>query len=63
MKVLGFAVIAMGIIVAYIGVTGSQHRVMGIILRTNPKPSDQSINPSGNANQAPISSGVGVQTV
>jgi hypothetical protein len=30
-RVLGFAVIMLGVIIAYIGITGSQHRVMNII--------------------------------
>ena len=48
MKVLGFVVIILGILSVYIGVTGSQHRVMGILTNNpNPTPAGLSINPAG----------------
>lgn len=31
MKVFGFIILALGVIIAYIGITGSQHQVMAII--------------------------------
>lgn len=31
MKVFGIIVIALGLVIAYIGITGSQHRIMDII--------------------------------
>ncbi len=48
MKVLGFAIIILGIVIAYIGITGSQHRVMGILTNNpNPMPAGLAINPAG----------------
>lgn len=40
MKVFGIVIIFLGIIVAYIGITGSQHRVMDIIKGINLSGSD-----------------------
>lgn len=31
MKIFGFIILALGVIIAYIGITGSQHQVMAII--------------------------------
>jgi hypothetical protein len=55
MKVLGFAVIMLGVIITYIGITGSQHRVMEIIRNAAGGHGEQEgggkkINPSGAGN-------------
>lgn len=47
MKVLGFGVIVLGLIMVYIGVTGSQHNLMSIIKNGPVSPSGQNLNPSG----------------
>lgn len=36
MKVVGFIVIMLGLILAFIGITGSQHRIMNIIKGVHP---------------------------
>ena len=49
MKVLGFAVIVLGLVIAYIGITGSQHSVMAILRNSTAMPSGKKISPSGQA--------------
>jgi hypothetical protein len=52
MKVLGFVIIVLGIVCAYIGITGTQHNVMAILKGTNKiTPSGLSINPSASPNK------------
>lgn len=50
MKVLGFAIIIFGVIIGYIGITGSQHRIMAIIKNGPAVKSGKKVNPSGAGN-------------
>jgi hypothetical protein len=50
MKVLGFVIVVLGIVLGYVGITGSQHRLMSIITKKPALPSGAGINPSGSAN-------------
>lgn len=48
MKVLGFVIIVIGLIMVWVGITGDQHNLMAVITgNTTPVASGQSINPSG----------------
>jgi hypothetical protein len=63
MKVLGFVVIVLGLIMVYVGITGSQHTLMATLTgKTTPVSSGQSINPSG-AQNAPATSNTPPTTV
>ncbi len=48
MRVMGFAIIVLGLVMLYVGMTGSQHNIMSIIKNGPTQPSGQQINPTGN---------------
>jgi hypothetical protein len=48
-KTLGFVIIAIGLIMVYIGITGSQHAVASIVFNSAQRPGGKNINPSGPA--------------
>jgi hypothetical protein len=49
-KVLGFVIIVIALVMIYVGITGSQHQLMATLKgTTNVVKSGKSINPSGTA--------------
>lgn len=50
MKGIGFLILILGLIVVYIGISGSQHRIMDIIKGTNKGPAPNQ--PQGNEGNA-----------
>lgn len=50
MRVMGFAIIVLGLVMLYVGMTGSQHNIMSIIKNGPTQPSGQQINPVGQGN-------------
>lgn len=49
MKVMGFAIIVLGLVMIYIGMTGSQHNIMAIIKNGPAAAGGQNINTSGSS--------------
>lgn len=49
MKILGFGIIVLGLVMLYIGITGSQHNIMSIIKNGPVVPGGQKINPQGDS--------------
>jgi hypothetical protein len=48
---MGFVVIVVGLIMAYVGITGSQHTLMATLKGSNnPAPSGKTVTQSGTAN-------------
>jgi len=50
LKVLGFVIIIVGLVMVYVGITGSQHNLAATLSgKTSPVSSGQAINPSGSS--------------
>lgn len=57
MKIMGFAIIVLGLVMVYVGITGSQHSIMAIIKNGPASQSGQKINPSGSSSPSGNPSG------
>lgn len=62
MKIMGFAIIVLGLVMIYVGITGSQHSIMAIIKNGPASQGGQKINPSGTGTSGNGSSPSGNQT-
>jgi hypothetical protein len=58
-KVLGFGIIVLGLLMIYVGETGAQHSIMSIIKNGPETPSGQKINPTGTGDSGTTNTGGG----